>query len=640
MTTTPPSSSPVATALVFDGQNSLVVLDQPLPAFPAGVTVEFWAKGGDDLPRDTSVFASWKADGARILNIHLPWADGVVYWDAGGDGYDRIPKAAEPGEYKGSWAHWAFVKDVAKQEMSIYRNGALWLRAGGKARPLAEGRNANIGAFVDGTRKWSGRLAEFRIWDRARTEEEVRADRGRRLTGQEPGLVGYWPLDRIDANGTTPDLTGHRPGAVQGATTAPDDALAAALAAAAPPAAVKPPAAAPPPQPAAATGASGAGRAAVDLTGEWIVYEASFSYALHLKQQGTTVSGTYDFQGGTLEGTVEGRTAKLRWDQPGNRRGGPSEMTIAPDGQSMTGTWAYDPTVYNSGLTGSGTWTFRRKSPPATGEATTTAGPAVPSEVAPEGAAPSVQFLSGSFSTWRGQDAGWSLDQGIGEREFVKHVAFSKRFDAPPQVVVELSGLDVDPRKVTRVEVSARNVTPEGFDLVFRTWSDSIVNSVGANWLALESGRVALSGESFGTARTEVAAWELVQGIGEREYVKHVTFSKRFDTPPQVVVGTSLLDVDQSKNTRVEVSARNVTPEGFDLVFRTWFDSIVYNLGANWLALEQAHGETPAPPHEQFLSGSYTSWQGKDPKWKLTEGMGEREFVERIAFPQRFEPPP
>jgi cyanobactin cluster PatC/TenC/TruC protein len=231
MTPTPPPSTPVATAMVFDGQNSLVVLDQPLPALPAGVTVEFWAKGGDDLPRKTSVFASWKADGARILNIHLPWDDGVVYWDAGGvDGYDNIRKTADAGEYKGSWAHWAFVKDVAKQEMSIYRNGALWQRVGGKARPLAEGGHANIGAFVNGAHKWSGRLAEFRIWDRARTEEEVRADRGRRLTGKEPGLVGYWPLDRIDANGTTPDLTSRRPGAVRGATTAPDDALVTALA--------------------------------------------------------------------------------------------------------------------------------------------------------------------------------------------------------------------------------------------------------------------------------------------------------------------------------------------------------------------------------------------------------------------------
>ena len=350
MTTTPPPSTSVATVLVFDGQNSLVVLDQPLPAFPAGVTVEFWAKGGDDLPRATSVFASWKADGARILNIHLPWSNGVVYWDAGGDGFDRIQKAAEPGEYKGSWAHWAFVKDVAKQEMSIYRNGALWHRAGGQARPLAEGGYANIGAYVNGAHKWSGRLAEFRIWDRARTEEEIRADRGRRLTGKEPGLVGYWPLDRIDANGTTPDLTGHRPGAVRGATTAPDDALAAALA--------------PTPVPA--------------------------------------------------------------------------------------------PTV----------------TAPATG-------------AQPEGAAPSVQFLSGSFSTWRGQDAGWSLDQGIGDREYVKHVTFPRRFDTPPQVVVGTSLLDVDQSKNTRVEVSARNVTPEGFDLVLRTWFDSIVYSLGANWLAL-----------------------------------------------------------------------------------------------------------------------------------------------------------
>ena len=69
---------------------------------------------------------------------------------------------------------------------------------------------AIIGAYVDAYYPWSGRLSEFRLWDRPRTEEEIRADRGRRLTGREPGLVGYWPLSQIEADGSTPD---HSPGA-------------------------------------------------------------------------------------------------------------------------------------------------------------------------------------------------------------------------------------------------------------------------------------------------------------------------------------------------------------------------------------------------------------------------------------------
>ena len=233
MTPTPSPSTPTATALLFDGQKSYIALTQPLPAMPAGVTIEFWALGAGDLPRDTCVFSSCRADGARVLNIHLPWSDSTIYWDAGdGAAYDRIHKAAQAGEFKGSWTHWAFVKDVARGEMAIYRDGALWNDASGQSRPITESQMAHIGAYVDGNYKWSGRLAEFRIWNRPRTAEEIRADRGRRLTGQEPGLVSYWPLDRIDANGTTPDLTGHRPGAVQGATTVRDDALTAALPAA------------------------------------------------------------------------------------------------------------------------------------------------------------------------------------------------------------------------------------------------------------------------------------------------------------------------------------------------------------------------------------------------------------------------
>jgi hypothetical protein len=40
-------------------------------------------------------------------------------------------------------------------------------------------------------------------------------------------------------------------------------------------------------------------------------------------------------------------------------------MLIAPDGKTMTGTWSYDPRVHNSGLIGSGPWTFQRTpSPP------------------------------------------------------------------------------------------------------------------------------------------------------------------------------------------------------------------------------------------------------------------------------------
>ncbi|MDA3924261.1 MAG: LamG domain-containing protein [Kiritimatiellae bacterium] len=55
-----------------------------------------------------------------------------------------------------------------------------------------------LGARYAGT-IWSmfyeGAMAEVRMWDRARTAEEIQKDSRYRLTGEEPGLIGYWPLD-------------------------------------------------------------------------------------------------------------------------------------------------------------------------------------------------------------------------------------------------------------------------------------------------------------------------------------------------------------------------------------------------------------------------------------------------------------
>lgn len=97
-----------------------------------------------------------------------------------------------------------------------------------------------------------------------------------------------------------------------------------------------------------------------NLTGDWVIDDDASLHKLRLMQLGNQVSGVYDLQQGKIDGFVEFNVVKLRWDQPGNQRGGEAQMVIEPDGKTMTGTWSYDPRVYNSGLTGSGRWTFRR----------------------------------------------------------------------------------------------------------------------------------------------------------------------------------------------------------------------------------------------------------------------------------------
>ena len=40
----------------------------------------------------------------------------------------------------------------------------------------------------------NGQISDVRIWNVARTPAEIQANYTNRLTGTEPGLVGYWPL--------------------------------------------------------------------------------------------------------------------------------------------------------------------------------------------------------------------------------------------------------------------------------------------------------------------------------------------------------------------------------------------------------------------------------------------------------------
>ena len=99
------------------------------------------------------------------------------------------------------------------------------------------------------------------------------------------------------------------------------------------------------------------------FAGAWRVQNENAAYTLRLRQDGTRVTGSYDLYDGTLKGNVQADTLVANWNQPGNRRGGSARLRLSADGQTLVGSWAYDPALYSSGLTGTGTWTFRRIGP-------------------------------------------------------------------------------------------------------------------------------------------------------------------------------------------------------------------------------------------------------------------------------------
>jgi hypothetical protein len=79
--------------------------------------------------------------------------------------------------------------------------------------------------------------------------------------------------------------------------------------------------------------------------------------------------------------------------------------------------------------------------------------------------------------------------------------------------------------------------------------------------------------------------WTLNTGSGERTYKVSVKFDSPFRFPPQVSLSISGQDVGNSKNTRVQVMANNITVDGFELTYRTWFDTTLFSVWASWTAI-------------------------------------------------------
>ncbi|MDA9940733.1 H-type lectin domain-containing protein, partial [Planktomarina temperata] len=64
-------------------------------------------------------------------------------------------------------------------------------------------------------------------------------------------------------------------------------------------------------------------------------------------------------------------------------------------------------------------------------------------------------------------------------------VEFSEAFTAQPMDQVSFTMWDMGSDSNARADIRAENVTETGFDLVFRTWSDTRVARVSASWLAI-----------------------------------------------------------------------------------------------------------------------------------------------------------
>ncbi len=125
-------------------------------------------------------------------------------WDIHSDGFFIFREGREDdmlrfGAPKDEWFHIACVYDGQKQ--GVYINGGLAAERDWPGSIPSSSSPVQIGTH--GNQYWPGMVDEVRIWNVARTHEEILSTMNAPLTGDEPGLAGYWNFD----DGTAADLS-------------------------------------------------------------------------------------------------------------------------------------------------------------------------------------------------------------------------------------------------------------------------------------------------------------------------------------------------------------------------------------------------------------------------------------------------
>ncbi len=111
-----------------------------------------------------------------------------------------------------------------------------------------------------------------------------------------------------------------------------------------------------------------------------------------------------------------------------------------------------------------------------------------------------------------------------------------------------------------------------------------IMRRFASHLLGVEQGSIVL----FADFKDGGSMWT---GDGPRELRRLVEFSAPFRGDPVVSLSLSMWDMDQKTNQRADISAEMVNPEGFILVFRTWGDTRIARVRADWLAIGEARAD-------------------------------------------------
>ncbi|MFO0874884.1 MAG: LamG-like jellyroll fold domain-containing protein [Phycisphaerales bacterium] len=164
------------------------------------ITIEFWQLL-ETGAGNRSVIECQQSLTNRIVT-HTPWTNGNIIFDFGAAfGGGRLEVSAPP-NILGSWHHFAFVASNPGQFMRAYHNGHLI----GQIATANAFNPASIPLKIADS--YDGRVDELRIWNVARTPQQICDAWYRTVPVDSPGLLAYYRMDSSMETDSLIDLAG------------------------------------------------------------------------------------------------------------------------------------------------------------------------------------------------------------------------------------------------------------------------------------------------------------------------------------------------------------------------------------------------------------------------------------------------
>lgn len=176
---------PVGQAMTFDITSTPIIVNNKLSR---SYTKEAWIKLPDGDNSQMNIIS-----GGAELGQHAFWINSRQVRSGHNNQYEYVICEKIVSQ---DWEHYAVTYDADTKEMKLYRNGQMVISAP-NIPPYDKGNFVQIGRFSMPTGDvniFRGQMAEVRIWNSARTQEQIAGQMNVAIPKATAGLIARYPL--------------------------------------------------------------------------------------------------------------------------------------------------------------------------------------------------------------------------------------------------------------------------------------------------------------------------------------------------------------------------------------------------------------------------------------------------------------